>query len=82
MIWSQASANYQNAIRYGYDNSNLNFKLAQSKNKEGKYKEAINLYNEYLLQNPDDIIAINALNGAIKANEWKEQSNNLYLSAK
>lgn len=75
MIWSQASANYQNAIRYGYENTILKFKLAQSKNKDGKYKEAINLYNEYLLQNPDDIIAINALNGAIKANEWKEQSN-------
>lgn len=74
LSWAQASANYQNALRYGFETPTLKLKLAQTKHKEGRYKEAIALYNEYLEEYPDDILAINGLNGASKAEEWKLQA--------
>ena len=74
MMWTQSSANYQNALRYGYEDNTLLFKLAQSKQKEGKYKEAIEYYNRQLETNPDDIKAINALNSAMKAMELKDRN--------
>lgn len=74
MIPSQASANYINANRYGYADSSILLKIAQSKHKEGLYKEAIKYYNEYLEVNPEDNEAIKGLKGA---KEGLESRNNL-----
>lgn len=49
---ARASAAYQNAIRYGYADSMAMLYLGQSLQAEGKYKEAIAAYEDFLATSP------------------------------
>ncbi len=72
MIPAQASAGYQNALRYGYEEPTIKLRFAKMRHMEGKYKDAIKLYEEYLSEYPDDAEAQNGLAGAQKAEQWKK----------
>ncbi len=49
---ARASAAYQNAIRYGYPDSMALLYLGQTLQADGKYKEAIAAYEEFLSKSP------------------------------
>lgn len=61
---ARASAAYQNAVRYGYGDSLLNLRLAESLHAEGKYAPAVKAYEAYLAEHPADVKARNGLAGA------------------
>ena len=61
---ARASAAYQNAVRYGYEDTLLQLHLAESLHAEGRYQQAIKAYEEYLKLRPDDKKALNGLAGA------------------
>ena len=61
---ARASAAYQNAVRYGYEDTLLQLHLAESLHAEGRYQQAIAAYEEYLKLRPDDKKALNGLAGA------------------
>ena len=61
---ARASAAYQNAVRYGYEDTLLQLHLAESLHSEGRYQQAITAYEEYLKLHPDDKKALNGLAGA------------------
>lgn len=61
---ARASAAYQNAVRYGYEDTLLQLHLAESLHSEGRYQQAITAYEEYLKLRPDDKKALNGLAGA------------------
>lgn len=70
-----ASAAYQNAIRYEYPDSMAFYYLGRSLQAEGKYQPAIEAYNTFLEWKPDDQLAKEGINGcrmAIKAKEGKK----------
>lgn len=69
MIWSQSSLYYQNAIRYGYNDSIVFLRLADSKLKEAKVKEATINYNLYLENHENDSFAINGLKSIELSND-------------
>ena len=60
---ARAAAAYQNAIRYGYPDSMATLHLAEMLHAEGRYKEAISSYREFLARNPQSVIAQNGLAG-------------------
>jgi peptidoglycan-associated lipoprotein len=72
MIASQAAAGYQNAVRYGYDDPELLLHYAMMRHQEGKYADAVKLYEAYLADNPNDERAQSGLYGAQHAAEWKQ----------
>ncbi len=61
---ANATAAYQNAIRYQYEDSTLHLRLARSLHAEGKYPAAVKEYEEYLAYHPEDDAAVNGLLGA------------------
>lgn len=61
---ARASAAYQNAVRYGYEDTLLQLHLAESLHSDGRYQQAITAYEEYLKLRPDDKKALNGLAGA------------------
>ena len=61
MIWSQASLYYQNAIRYGFNDSIVYLRLADSKLKEAKIKDAVINYNLYQENYTNDPLVSNGL---------------------
>lgn len=63
---ANASAAYQNAIRYAYPDSSLRLRLARSLHAEGKFPAAVKAYEEYLRYHPDDELARTGLSGARK----------------
>lgn len=58
-----ASAAYQNAIRFGYPDSTAILKLACSLQAEGKYAQALKSFEEYLSLVPDNKTALNGAAG-------------------
>lgn len=68
---ARASAAYTNAIRYEYPDSMAYLYLAQSQHSEGKYKQAIQNYNLFLEKSPDNVLALNGIEGCSKAIIWK-----------
>lgn len=62
--YARASVAYQNAMRYGVDDSLARLHLAQALHSQGKYAEAVKHYELYLEQAPADVIALNGLAGA------------------
>lgn len=72
MIPAQAVANYQNAIRYEYQEPTLLLRLAKMQHKTGKYADAVKSYDAYLEQVPDDTEALSGREGALHAAQWKE----------
>jgi peptidoglycan-associated lipoprotein len=69
---SRATSAYLNALRYNYPDSLLNLRLAQTYHQGGRYNDAINYYNKFLEQNPENTIARNGLKGCALAVEMKE----------
>ena len=69
---SRASAAYQNALRYNYPDSTTLFYLAQALQKQGRYGQAKQYYQEYLLKNPNDSLSILGIEGCDKALKWAE----------
>lgn len=72
MIPAQSASGFMNARRYGYDDPTLLFRTAQQLHRNGKYREAEQLYKEHLELYPDDQQAVMGLESCQKAAEWKE----------
>ncbi|MCM1293604.1 MAG: OmpA family protein [Bacteroides sp.] len=70
--YARSSAAYQNAIRYGYPETDAQLYLAQMLQADGKYAQAIRAYEEYLMQVPGSEEAQNGLKGARMALDLKE----------
>lgn len=70
---AKAVGAYQNAVRYHYPDSMAILYLAQMQHKQGDYKQAIKNYQLFLDSVPDNELALNGLEGAIQASEWKER---------
>lgn len=68
----KATSAYMNAIRYDYPDSMVYLRLAQMQHKAGRYAEAIKNYDIYMENVPDDILAINGIQGCELAPEWKK----------
>ena len=79
---SRASAAYANARRFGYGDTILNLRLAQTLHAEGKYSQAIAAYEEYLRMKPDEVKALNGLAGAKLGAEKKSQTRYVVRNAK
>lgn len=79
---SRASAAYANARRFGYGDTILSLRLAQTLHAEGKYSQAIAAYEEYLRMKPDDVKALNGLAGAKLGAEKKSQTRYVVRNAK
>lgn len=61
---ARAAAAYQNALRYGQQDSTIHLRLAQMLHADGKYPAAVKEYQEFLAYDPDNTEAINGLAGA------------------
>ena len=70
---NRATAAFQNAIRYNYEDSTTLLRLAQAQQREGQYAAAIKSYNEYLTMFPDDWEALAGKQGCELAPKWKEE---------
>ena len=70
---NRATAAFQNAIRYEYEDTTLMLCLAQAQQREGQYAAAINSYNEYLEIAPDSWEARVGIRGCELAPQWKEE---------
>lgn len=68
----KATSAYMNAIRYDYPDSVVYLRLAQMQHKAGRYAEAIKNYDIYMENVPDDMLAINGIQGCELAPEWKK----------
>ncbi|MBR1804692.1 MAG: OmpA family protein [Muribaculaceae bacterium] len=80
---SRASAAFQNAIRYEYEDSMALFYLAEAQQREGRYGEAISNYREFLELRPDHYESQIGIRGCQLAPQWKrEGSRYIVKSAK
>ena len=70
---NRATAEFQNAIRYEYEDTTLMLRLAQAQQREGQYAAAIKSYNEYLDIVPDSWEAQVGIQGCELAPKWKEE---------
>ena len=70
---NRATAAFQNAIRYEYQDSTALLRLAQSQQREGQYAAAIKNYDTYLEMFPDDWEALVGKRGCELAPQWKEE---------
>ena len=70
---NRATAAFQNAIRYEYEDTTLMLRLGQAQQREGQYAAAINSYNEYLEIAPDSWEAKVGIRGCELAPQWKEE---------
>ena len=70
---NRATAAFQNAIRYEYEDSTTLLRLAQAQQLEGQYAAAIKGYDAYLDMFPDDWEALVGKRGCELAPQWKEE---------
>lgn len=70
---ANASAAYQNSIRYEWSDTTVQLYLAQALHAEGKYPAAIKAYEEYLHDHPWSDVAKNGLAGARMADGSRGQ---------
>ncbi len=70
---SRATAAFQNAIRYDYEDTTVLLRLGQAQQMEGQYTAAINSYNEYLDIAPDSWEAKVGIRGCEIAPQLKEE---------
>jgi len=70
---SRAAAAFQNAIRYEYEDSMAIRYLAEAQQREGRYKEAIENYQQFLDLVPDDWTSIQGIRGCQLAPQWKKE---------
>ncbi len=75
----QASAAYQNAIRYDYPDSMAFYYLGRSLQAEGKYNPAIEAYRKFLDWRPDDALAKEGIRGCQRAIRAKEEPKSRYV---
>ena len=75
----QASAAYQNAIRYEYPDSMAFYYLGRSLQAEGKYQPAINAYRSFLEWRPDDALAKEGIRGCQRAIRAKNEPKSRYV---
>jgi peptidoglycan-associated lipoprotein len=68
----RATSAYLNALRYDYPDSLLLLRIAQTCHQGGKYSEAIEYYQKYIADNPENVLAINGLKGCELASTMKE----------
>lgn len=69
--WGQASTAYRNALRYNYrDSATATLNLARMQQAEGKYSLAVKTYRDYLLCNPESVVATKGLEDA----SWAEEA--------
>ena len=76
---ARAAASYQNAIRYQYPDSVVYLYWAKALQGDGKYSQAIDAYNTYLLFRPDDAQAKIGIEGCEKAIESKSTKTTRYV---
>lgn len=74
-----ASAAYQNAIRYSYPDSMAYYWLGRSLQAEGKYQPAIDAYKNFLDWRPDDALAKEGIRGCQMALRAKSQKKSRYI---
>ncbi|MBO7610062.1 MAG: OmpA family protein [Muribaculaceae bacterium] len=80
---SRASAAFQNALRYEYEDSMAIFYLAEAQQHEGKYSDAISNYREFLSLRPGHYESEIGIRGCQLAPQWKrEGSRYIVKSAK
>lgn len=77
--FANASAAYQNAIRYNYPDSMAWYYLGRSLQAEGKYKQAIDAYDTFLEWRPKDELAKEGRLGCEKAIRAKEGRDTRYI---
>ncbi len=70
---SRATAAFQNAIRYEFEDTTIMLRLGQAQQMEGQYAAAIKSYNEYLEIAPDSWEAEVGIRGCELAPKWKEE---------
>ena len=70
---NRASAAFQNALRYEYEDTTVLLRLAQSQQRDGQYAAAISSYNKYLEIAPDSWEAKVGIQGCEMAPKWKEE---------
>ena len=70
---ARAEASYINAVRYEYPDSTALLYLAESLKKNGKYKDAIGYYEQFLKIVPDSKLANNGIIACKLAPEWKSK---------
>lgn len=80
--YTRAAAAYQNAARYGYEDSTLYLRLGQSLAADGKYAPAVKAFEEYLAWKPGDLLAENAMAGAKSAQQKKGGTRYVVRNAK
>ena len=61
---ARAAAAFQNAIRYGWEDSTVYLQLARELHADGKYAQAVTAYETYLQLKPGDKLASDGLAGA------------------
>ncbi len=76
---ANASASFQNAIRYEYPDSNVYLRLAQMLQASGKYPQAIKEYQTYLEWRPDDKMAKTGIRGCELAIAAKNDGPSRYV---
>ena len=76
---ANASAAYQNALRYGQSDSTIYLRLGQMLQAQGKYPQAITEYERYLAVCPDDPIARAGVRGCNIAIASKEAPKSRYI---
>ena len=70
---NRATAAFQNAIRYEYEDTTILLRLAQAQQREGQYAAAIKNYQEFLTIAPDSWEAKVGIRGCELAPKWKEE---------
>lgn len=61
---ARAAAAFQNAIRYGWEDSTVYLQLARELHADGKYAQAVTAYESYIQWKPGDKLASDGLVGA------------------
>lgn len=79
---ARAWAAYTNAQRFGYEDSILSLRLAETLHADGKYNQAVTAYEEYLKLRPGDKKALNGLAGAKMGMEKKSGTRYVVHNAK
>lgn len=69
---ARATSGYMNALRYNYPDSVVYLRLGQMYQKDGRYNESVKYYSEYLESYPDNVLALNGLEGSKNAADWKK----------
>ena len=79
---ARAAAAYQNAIRYGWNDSTAYLHLGEMLQSEAKYAQAIEAYNKYLDYKPGNAMALNGIAGCQIALEKKPRTRYVVKNAK